>query len=121
MKKILSLVLICGVVLAVLPNTANAALEDRTLVRLEDGRIVFVDTVDWDNDTQTVSAESENFSLSLTIDRFMADINGQRRSLGFLPFIVDGRTMIPLRVISEMLGYTVEWVEETQTISINTQ
>ena len=34
------------------------------------------------------------------------------------PFIQDGRTLIPLRFISENLGYSVAWEGETQTITI---
>lgn len=31
---------------------------------------------------------------------------------------IDGRTLVPIRAIAEVLGYTVEWNESTQTVSI---
>ncbi|MDO5479181.1 MAG: copper amine oxidase N-terminal domain-containing protein [Clostridia bacterium] len=34
------------------------------------------------------------------------------------PVIKDSRTFIPLRFVSEQLGYNVEWIGETQTIKI---
>lgn len=35
------------------------------------------------------------------------------------PMLVDSRTLVPVRAISESLGYTVGWDEATQTVSIN--
>lgn len=35
------------------------------------------------------------------------------------PMLVDSRTLVPVRAISESLGYNVEWVEETQTVKIS--
>lgn len=32
--------------------------------------------------------------------------------------VIDGVTMLPLRAIAENFGYTVEWFEETQSVSI---
>ncbi len=32
------------------------------------------------------------------------------------PTLVDGRTMVPVRFISEKLGYTVTWSEKNQTV-----
>ncbi|MBQ4110500.1 MAG: copper amine oxidase N-terminal domain-containing protein [Clostridia bacterium] len=31
---------------------------------------------------------------------------------------IDGRTLVPIRAIAEVLGYTVDWNESTQTVSI---
>jgi len=34
------------------------------------------------------------------------------------PFISDGRTMVPLRVVAEALGAEVDWIGETRTATI---
>lgn len=34
------------------------------------------------------------------------------------PVIIDGRTLVPIRLISEKLGAFVEWKEETRTVSV---
>lgn len=34
------------------------------------------------------------------------------------PFIENGRTLVPVRVISESLGYKVDWVEDTREVII---
>lgn len=45
-------------------------------------------------------------------------IDGEKIDSDVEPFITEGRTMVPLRVISEYLGYEVEWDEKDQLISI---
>lgn len=47
-------------------------------------------------------------------------VNGQEIVSEVQPFLKDDRTMVPLRVISEALGATVAWDQETQTVTITT-
>lgn len=46
-------------------------------------------------------------------------INGQRVNSDVQPVIVAGRTYVPLRVVSENLGATVNWVEKSRQVVIN--
>ncbi|MDD2553215.1 MAG: NPCBM/NEW2 domain-containing protein [Desulfotomaculaceae bacterium] len=48
-------------------------------------------------------------------------VNGQQVTSDVQPFIQDGRTMVPLRVISEALGAEVAWDQDTQTVTIVTK
>ncbi|WP_255405080.1 glycosyl hydrolase family 18 protein [Thermoanaerobacterium sp. RBIITD] len=50
----------------------------------------------------------------------MPYINGIKKSLNEAPFIANGRTMVPLRFISEALGADVNWDESTYTVNIST-
>ena len=34
------------------------------------------------------------------------------------PLLIDGRTMLPIRFVAEDFGYSVEWIEDTQTVQI---
>ena len=34
------------------------------------------------------------------------------------PVIVDGRTLVPIRAIVELFGYSVDWNNDTKTVSI---
>ncbi|HLS88978.1 MAG TPA: N-acetylmuramoyl-L-alanine amidase family protein [Sphingobacteriaceae bacterium] len=45
-------------------------------------------------------------------------INGEQVTADEPPRIVNDRTLVPIRVISEYLGAGVEWVEETQQVHI---
>ena len=44
------------------------------------------------------------------------ELNGEELEFDQPPIIVDNRTLVPLRVIFEALGATVDWEQETQTV-----
>ena len=48
-------------------------------------------------------------------------VNNQFISSDVAPFIQNGRTMVPIRVISENLGYDVDWDQESQSIFISSE
>lgn len=45
-------------------------------------------------------------------------INGSYVKSDVAPFIENGRTLVPLRVISETLGFEVDWNQEKQTVLV---
>lgn len=57
-------------------------------------------------------------SIQLRIDSTKAVITGKEQTLEVAPFFHEGRTMVPLRFVSEALGATVEWEAASQTIAI---
>ncbi len=77
-------------------------------------------TVSWNEQTQTATVLKENENISFTINNKIAVINGVNKEMDVAAKIVDGgRTVVPLRFLSEALGYNVEWDGITQTIQIN--
>ena len=58
------------------------------------------------------------FNYAFAADDIKVTINGVEQKYDVMPVIVDGRTLIPLRIVSEILGYTVGWDGETQKITI---
>ncbi len=68
----------------------------------------------------TVTVEKlENTTLKLRIDDTNAVIDGNAFGLDVPPNIVSGRTMVPIRVISEAFGATVDWNGEERRIDIH--
>lgn len=45
-------------------------------------------------------------------------LNGEKQTIDTEPVIVNGRTLVPVRIIAEALGSAVEWDAETKTIHI---
>lgn len=45
-------------------------------------------------------------------------INGQRINAAPAPFVENGRTLAPLRLIAEKLGATVDWNNDTRTVTV---
>lgn len=94
---------------------------DRTLVPF---RVIFEKlgvNVDWDNDTRTVTAEGNDVNIELTIDKDTAKINGKDVKLDAPAKIYDDRTMVPVRIVTEAMGCTVDWVNATRTVIIETE
>ena len=46
--------------------------------------------------------------------------NDETYSFDVSPIIEDGRTLVPIRAISDMLGLDVEWNEKNNTVTITT-
>jgi len=72
----------------------------------------------WDEKTQTVTANKGAFTVNLVIGG-NAYINGVSTPLDVPARIVDGRTLIPLRFVSEAMNCKVDWVAAAHTIIIN--
>jgi copper amine oxidase-like protein len=75
-------------------------------------------TVAWDDRTQTVLAQRGATSVSLVIGHTQAMVNGQPASMDVPAMLVGGRTMVPLRFVSQALGATVNWDAATSTVTI---
>ena len=75
--------------------------------------------VDWDNKTKTAQGEGEGNTVEFTIGSSKAITNGQEKTLDTPANIINGRTMIPLRFLSENLGYHVVWIEKSNLILIS--
>lgn len=75
-------------------------------------------TVSWDQATQTVTATKAGTEIKLTIDQATAYKNGYPVELDAPPKIVNNRTLVPIRFVSEALGAQVTWNGDTQTVTI---
>lgn len=73
--------------------------------------------VQWDGNTQTVTASKSGTEIRLIIGG-VAYKNGQEVQLSVPAKIIEGRTMVPLRFVSEALGCQVAWDGTTQIITI---
>jgi hypothetical protein len=76
--------------------------------------------VEWNPQAQTVVATRENTNVRLNIGSSTAWVNGSDMTMDAPPKLIRGRTMVPLRFLSESLGASVEWMAATQTVAINT-
>lgn len=76
--------------------------------------------VDWDETTRTVSVHNFYRSIEIVIDSDIATVNDETKRLDIPARITDDRTFIPLRFVSESMGATVDWKEESRLITITT-
>jgi hypothetical protein len=73
--------------------------------------------VQWDAETRTVTAAREDLEIKLVIDG-PAYKNGETISLDVPAKIVNSRTFVPLRFVSEALDGTVTWDDINKTVFI---
>lgn len=71
-------------------------------------------TVGWDNDAQAVSVEKDGHKITMAVGSSTYYLDGEAKTLDapaeFTPSTNgNSRTMVPIRFVSEALGYQVEW------------
>ncbi|MCI3919182.1 copper amine oxidase N-terminal domain-containing protein [Paenibacillus sp. TRM 82003] len=79
--------------------------------------------VEWDPKTQTVVANKNGVTVTLTIGDTFLTVNGEKLTLAVPGKIVNGSTMVPLRAVSESFGGVVAYGQtgNASTISITVQ
>lgn len=76
-------------------------------------------TVQWYGDTRTVIGKKGNQIITLRIGSTDATVNGQHKTLDVAATIINNRTLVPTRFVSESLGAEVSWNGSTRTVTIN--
>lgn len=74
--------------------------------------------VSWNGDIQRIDVKSGKGNMVFEIESYMVYIDSIRYTCPVAPQITNSRTYIPLRFISENMGYNVYWDGETQEIRI---
>jgi hypothetical protein len=77
--------------------------------------------VNWNNDVQQVTAKRGDTHVSLIIgDKNMLINYKMLIALDVAPKIVNSRTLVPLRAVSEALDAEVEWNNDLRLVTITT-
>ena len=97
---------------------APFTVEGRTMVPVRVIAESFGAQVGWDDATQTATISTDAIDIALTIGSSAATVNGETVTLDVAAMEQNGRTLVPLRFISEVLGYNVKYVPSTQQIYI---
>ncbi|MFJ2046241.1 stalk domain-containing protein [Paenibacillus taichungensis] len=73
----------------------------------------------WDSKNQRVTVVRGGKLIDLVVGQKEFIINGKRQSATVAPYVSGGRTLVPLRLVSEQLGLTVKWEQNTKTVTIS--
>ena len=84
-------------------------LDGRTLVPVRFIAESFGATVGWEGETQTVTVQLGDTTITLQIGSRDMTVNGKKTTLDVTAQTINDRTLIPLRAIAEALGKTVFW------------
>lgn len=113
-------------------DQAPVIKDDRVLVPLRGVIEAMGAVVRWDSEARQaiVTSQDNRTRLVLTIDSTdirkvtyvtITDINTENVTTDVAPIIMNDRTMIPLRVISENMGADVIWSDEASSVTITTK
>lgn len=137
MKKIFCLIILCSMIFSlssfaddnitveidnnIISFDVNPVIKnDRVMVPI---RKIFEElgaSVSWEESSRTVAAARGSTAIKLNIGSNIMYKNGEMILLLPSPFIVNGRTLVPVRVISESFDYDVSWNENLRKVIIKT-
>ena len=73
----------------------------------------------WDQATQTITASTDGLVVKTTIWNKNIIVNGASRVMDVAPIIISGRTLVPVRFVSEAFGCDVKWDSATRVVNID--
>ncbi|MBQ7876307.1 MAG: hypothetical protein IJ316_03370 [Clostridia bacterium] len=140
MKKIISLFVVLCIVLSVVPvmaeddvitltvngvvvetDTAPYIKNDRTMVPMRAIFEALGALVTWNDDTKTARGVKGETTVEITVGENLIYKNGEAVVLDCVAEIVNDRTFVPVRAISEAFGATVTWDNDNRTVNIFTE
>ena len=77
--------------------------------------------VGWEGQSQVITLDMPATNIELKIGDPVAQVNGKDVVLDVPARIIDGRTLVPLRFVSEYFGADVQWDGGNRVITIETK
>lgn len=93
---------------------------NRTFVPLRFVAEALGSNVDWDSSKQTAIVNKDDVTISMKIGSNRPEVNGSVKNIDAPARLMNGRTMVPLRFVSEVQGANVEWVGQERAVYITT-
>jgi len=92
---------------------------DRTMVPVRAVSESFGAKVTWVPETRNIFIQSEDKSITLTVDSAEAQVNGEKVILDAAPTIVGDITFVPVRFVTESMGYYVYFAPSTSSVLVS--
>jgi len=96
-------------------------VDSRTMVPLRAIFEALNADIDWDGDTQTITATRESVVVVMQVDNPVITVSGASITLDVPPLIINSRTLVPTRAVAESFGVDVQWNQNTQTVVLTTE
>lgn len=95
-------------------------IDGRTLVPMRTIFEALGAEVQWidENGVQSIVATTENTTINMTINSDRFYVNGEEKQLDVPAQLINDKTLVPIRAISESLGCYVGWDQDAKTVII---
>ena len=90
----------------------------RTLIPVRSVFEAMGGTVTWDQTTRGVTVNIKEHTIRLKVDSKTAYIDDVEKEIDVPAMIINNRTMIPVRFVSEAVGYKVSWDSVSRVVDI---
>lgn len=74
--------------------------------------------VDWNQEEKSITISLDDKEIRLWINRDIAFVNNNLIEIEIAPFISDGRTLLPVRFVTESLGLGVKWDGSKKEVTV---
>ena len=101
-------------------DAAPEIINDRVMVPMRAIFEAFGAKVKWDGESKTITSKKKSKTITMTIDSCDMTKNDETYTFDTAPVIENGRTLVPVRAISDLLGLNAEWDEGSRTVKITT-
>lgn len=75
--------------------------------------------VKWDPVIKQVTVQDDDINIVLTIGQKIGMVNNESYELALAPIVTKGRTMVPLRFVTEILGFKLDWKQAEKEIYLS--
>lgn len=100
-------------------DVAPTIINDRTMVPMRNIFEYFEAEVAWDGETKTIIAKSGNDLITMQVGQNSFFLNDAKIELDSPSVIINDRTLVPVRAISEALKRDVSYNQNTKTVIIH--
>lgn len=90
----------------------------RTMVPLRDLAERLGADVEWVQETQEIVMIRAGSTVTMTLGKTTADVDGTAVEMDVAPYAVDGHTLIPARYVAEFFGQVVTWDQENSLVVV---
>jgi N-acetylmuramoyl-L-alanine amidase len=101
------------------PEVPARITEGRTFVPLRFIAENMGANVHWDSKTSGVKIMKGGNTLHLTLGSNQIIVNGNDKAMDIAPYAENGRTLVPVRFVSEYLGYRVGWESNERFVIVS--
>lgn len=102
-------------------DVAPQIINDRVMLPMRSIFEAMEANVTWDETSKTITAKRENDTIEMTVGKTVFYVNSEEKICDTAPVIVDDRTLIPIRAVSEALDCDVKWYDYSRVAEITSK